>query len=125
MTWFELYIWTRLDAIGFVSVSFAIVSGVTAIITYIYRSEYADSEYYKKEYDHCTAVVRRSMWVFILSLLIAVFVPSADSMTKIYALNWATNNQDVRAIPDDAARLIREWLDEARPEQDTTKGTTK
>lgn len=127
MNWFEIYLWTRLDMISGITLTFAVLFGIIAVISVvgslIYAHDPSYAEYTRKSvYEKSLASWRMiRKWTVTLACIaipLAIAVPTKSDLALIYGLHWATNNEDVKAIPDDAVKLIREWLNEARPEKE-------
>jgi len=140
MNYFELYLFTRLDAIGFIACLFAVVACVGLIAAVAVRitmfedecryqkamqkKDASDIDYWNEEHQQYTKAKffsRVLIPVAALSLLLAVAIPSKEDAALIYGMHWASNNADLQAIPDEAASIVRQWLNKAAPVQDSVK----
>lgn len=146
MTWFELYMWTRLDAIDSVVFAVMITAWIAVCALAVVRAciasemmelieEMADNCPYdsrkgsrRQRLKHmhrlikpCNRYMKISAAVATVALIVSASLPSKSDLALIQGMTWATNNSDVKAIPDDAVKLIREWLNEARPNRKESK----
>jgi hypothetical protein len=77
----------------------------------------------------CSAEVKRKakkwLWVFSIGMFIfmflAVLTPDTKQFAAIYVIPKVANNEDVRAMSDDAMKALRlkfrEWLDSVTPKE--------
>lgn len=54
--------------------------------------------------------------ISIVTLLLAVYLPSTKEAAIIYVLPKIINNSGIQAIPDKIINLSNEWLDELHPD---------
>ncbi len=126
MSLLELYIWTRLDAFHtillWILIPAAIATIVLSIIVVVGKLEDGNS----KEIRVIKRARKTVLWLVIASSTLIIIVPTKDNVTMIAGVHWASNNEDVRAIPATAAALIRAWLDEVpMPESPAKKSQSK
>lgn len=127
MDMLTLYLWTRLDAIEMLAVTAIIVGGMFgAVATAIYLVEFDGTADHpvKRIATQARTTLRtaRTLWIVcFLGVLVAVFVPNKTDVALMYGIHWTTNNENAQEIPNDILKLIREWINEARPEQDSTE----
>lgn len=106
MSMFELYFLTILPS---VKEAFS-GGGVTVLLLYACISVCLGME---GEYLH------RSLWyrlgvpvtAFVM-MFFASLIPSHEQLAFIVGAEWATNNEDLREVPDNVAKVINGYLEE-------------
>lgn len=128
----ELVYWvTRADAArAFLWAAVVLGVAITVVSVGVYftacegsNSKYA-SEDCRKEYRRVSRCFLRiaiaSVWLFVLSGVALVFVPTTRQLAAIYVVPVVASNENISKVGDAAGRLFTlatEWLDELRPER--------
>lgn len=87
------------------------------------NSNYASEEYRKQSRRVACCFLRiaiASVWLFVLSGVGLVFVPTTRQLAAIYVVPVVASNENISKVGDAAGRLFTlatEWLDELRPER--------
>lgn len=132
----QVYWLTRLDGIGVLLTTLAIISAVAVGMTVLASFIAMDFVNIDLAYDHSRkmgekkqaawlATRKRAVrWVAAPLILGAasVFVPTTKEAAAILVLPAVANSQDVQAMSKDIVQLAREWIDEARPKARAKKG---
>ena len=111
MNWFEIYLLTRLgfihDICGIVSILFGVVLFVAMCIFF--------SAFGKGEQDIRSACAYMFKWLFpiwFLCLCGVAFIPTNKQLAIIFSGYWATNSEQVKALPDKVVKTMNKFLDE-------------
>jgi len=116
MTWLELYIWSRLDTISTIFQIFTFLTGVTfAALALLYLVFKSEGLYSRDGFNVVRSALKPTAISFIVLILLTMFTPTKSDLALMYGMHWATNNENVKALPDEAVTVIREWINEARP----------
>lgn len=119
MTHFELYLLTRLDGIGVVFSILFFLLIVASIITSIWwgfaihDSCDNDDEDVKKAGKICKRIYKATVIVTI----IAVLTPCKKDLAIIYGLEYITNNEEAKKLPDNVLKVINQELEEILEEE--------
>ena len=121
MTGWEVYWLTRLDAIHEIAGVICGISIITiALGAFSCMMEHDIGGDESPLYNHCLKALKVGVLSLMLSGGISLLVPTLKEVAAIYLIPPIVNNEDVREIPEDAAKLLHnkleEWID------DTTKG---
>lgn len=105
----ELYWLTRVDGIVTLSLIVGIISifiGVIIIAQWVMDDEIPDK--LKRSLNICIIT-------FIISLLLAVFIPQKQDMLLIYGLgptiDYIQDNEKVKELPDKCVEALSKWVD--------------
>jgi hypothetical protein len=123
MTGLEVYLWLCLDSILHL-LGMAIAISVIGIIIYIvlqiaihvqwYDESEPETKVMKTFYKSICKYLRISISIFIVSILGLTFVPSTKDVAVIYVLPKIINNENMKALPNEAVLLLRnkmqEWM---------------
>jgi hypothetical protein len=123
MTGLEVYLWLCLDSILHL-LGMAVAISTMGIIIYIilqgaihvpwYDESEPNTKITKTFYKRTCKYLRISISIFILALLGLTFVPSTKDVAVIYVLPKIINNENVKALPNEAVLLLRnkmqEWM---------------
>lgn len=106
MSEWTIYFWTRLDGVLGVSIGIAIVSGILSLIsTLMYPCCKASPEYNKQELAFCKAFVPKVQIIFVLSLLVALLLPTQKEFALIKVLPKLANSQLSQDIQKDIPEM--------------------
>jgi hypothetical protein len=119
MTWFDVYLFTRLDSINFffafISLATLIGGGFVMLIAAI-SWEGNNSQLGEK-------IVRQG-WIWFISIFvifggISCLIPTTKEAAAIYLIPKLVNNEQVQAIPENALKLLnlkfQAWIEEMEP----------
>ncbi len=105
MTGWDVYWFTRLDAIFVFFVFMAIMLGITLMTVGIVTS--IDGEWKKVKKWFFRGVV-----AFTVCLLVLMFVPTTKQAAAIYLLPKIVNNNQVQHIPENFAKLLNAKMEQ-------------
>jgi len=111
-----IYIITRLDAISSICIVIAALSSITAVISGI---AYVANSDFDRDGRQCDCDAEKAWpimkWGIIICLIftpISVLIPTSKTMSMIYVLPKIANNEDVKKIPSNIAKLANEALED-------------
>ena len=106
MTWFDVYLFTRLDNINFFFVMICMLSIVIGCITVLGEK----------------MVKRGWIWfaaIALISGVLSCLIPTTKEAAAIYLIPKLANNEQVHAIPENALKLLnlkfQAWIEEMEP----------
>lgn len=107
-----LYLWSISEGVSDIFVFIATVAGVVFVVTYCAsRSNYFDNDISEKDKKECFNVARNCMVFFIISLFLAVMIPSKSDIALIYIAPKIIHNQKITAIPNKTLDLVNQYLE--------------
>lgn len=122
---FLLYLFTRLDAVGIISLMSTVILGVVLLIAFFIKIDSdPDSQYEKKSYNRASGVIDKTKWWFVLALAVTALTPSQKSAMFIIAgtgVIEAAKTDTAQRIATKSVGVIEKYLDEALAEKTTKK----
>lgn len=109
---FLVYLITRCDTISQISIFFWVFSGLSFLISVLVF--YECSEMSMREERRAKLWKKRTLYVFILSLCIFLFLPTSKELASIIIIPAVANNQDVQDVAGEIPKLAKEWIQELR-----------
>lgn len=133
MSLFQLYLITRLDNLSACFVFICCISAVMVIVSSVIALVNSDYDRYssidKQEQRLHLLGKRMAKWasvVLILSSFIEIAVPDEKDVAMIIGGYYATNNEQIKQIPDNILAATNEFLKEyAKPLKDKAIEVTK
>jgi len=114
MSWFEVYLWTRLDAIEVFFSTFVAISAIAGIITLIFSFISGEAWYSSDRYATDELIQKWNRkppkflkWAKINLIIFAccitgeIFVPDKEQAATIYVLPKIANSEIVKQVPED------------------------
>ena len=115
MTAWQIYLLTRCEGLRSAAFGAMVVAGAIAIVFLFCIPILFDG--WMIESEELRASIRRQMRLWTIGLVgvatpIMVLVPTKTDIAIIIAGAWATNNADMRAMPDKAMQVVNKFLDD-------------
>lgn len=105
ITPFEMYLLTRLDALGFSFFMFGVIGTLAVVATGV-------------------NIKRWAFWFLPIPigfLLLSVLTPTTKQAAAIIMVPAIVNNEEVQKLPDNILRLANEWLEELGPGKEKSR----
>ena len=121
MSAFELYLFTRLDTIIGIAILIAIITGIALMISVCGYAINTNDDGCNSARD-AASCKRIALWmapVFLFSVVVCVTIPTQNHALTIFAGEWATNNEEMKKVPDNAAKALNQYLEEMLHEEET------
>lgn len=117
LTWWQVYLLTRIDNISILLMLPTIFSGVAALIlTIMMCVAHVDEWTHENSYNKIKFWLKRSIIVFIMGLTLCSAMPSTKEVAAIYFLPKIVNNEHVQNLPGEAVKLLdtqfKKWISE-------------
>lgn len=120
---YTLYWITRFDALKACLTVIAIVTLILSVVfIFVYLSSTTEREYTYDERWICPTrnKFKKGAWIslsiFAITFLSNSFIPNTKDALIITGvgetLNWATNNETIKQLPEKATLALEKWLDE-------------
>lgn len=124
MSWFEVYLWTRLDGINNFFGALIVLSSITTI-TFFIRSFAAPDWFYnhpsseEENLFNSRSITyrkwaKRSFVTFLISVTACIITPSKEEAAAIYVLPKVTNSEIVKQIPEDLSEIYKLGIKEIK-----------
>ncbi len=123
MSYWQIYLLTRLEPLGtliFVLGLLAALAIPAAIFLHVLISDFNGKDAAGRVFEKTKTAFLPLGVASVALFLIHALMPNNKDVATIVAGRWATNNQDVGQIPDDAVKLLRNFLDD-KLKKDTEK----
>ena len=116
MTWFDVYLFTRLDALNALFIASAIIvlcAGTFLTVVGAMQWRFNESELGEK--------LARKTWKWAVPIcfffgLLSTITPTTKEFAAIYLIPKVVNNEHAKQIPDNALKLLNakfeEWIKE-------------
>lgn len=111
MTWFEVYLWTRLDMVSDALSALAILSFIGAISTVLLNGIIPVFE--REHVPHVRKALKFTIAAFIITNALWVATPTAKEYAAIVAIPKIVNNESVQELPKLILDKFKEWLEDA------------
>jgi len=119
MEWWHVYLVVVADRVVQVGAAVAVAGGILSIVGVIVWAIavtppkcHGDDE--AKTIAKC--VLKFALPIFFVGLLIVTFIPNTKEIAAIYLIPKIVNNEEVKAVPDNALKLLNlkmeEWIEE-------------
>ena len=111
--WFTLYLITRLDAIGAVTLVLSLVLAIVALVTFAWGVG-------ERKLDEAQPRVRKLLRVAICSFIISVLAPSQKDAMFIaggVGVLEAAKSETAQRVANKSVEAIERWLDAVAPEE--------
>lgn len=110
MTTWQLYLLTRLESFNTLFQVVMIISAISSVmvlfIAFIAKTEeQLDVPLFKKVLFTCLSVT-------VISSVIFTSIPTNKDLAIIFAGRYLTNSDEMKKLPDNAARVINNFLDQ-------------
>lgn len=119
----EIYWISRLDYINSLVVALSIIFGVIAAMGLFAYFAYEDddkdkNDEYKKIYRK---IYRRSLMIFIPSIIIVIFIPTTKQAYMIWGvggtIDYIRSNETIQKLPDKTIQCLDKFIDEYLEEE--------
>lgn len=115
MSIFELYLLTRLDAINSGLTLVLVLSLTAAGFIFLFASmencSFNTSEE-DKVVDKMYKAAKKLVITGIIAGAIIMFIPTTKEVAVIYGLNYITNNEEAKKLPDNILKAVNKQLEE-------------
>ena len=123
MTWWMIYLWTRLDSILLVSVLGTVIfGGLVAMCSIGYVVERTTYTEETDEAKLCKCAIRIGMPIFIVFLMLSIFVPSKKDAAMIYVIPKMAHSETFNTLSKETPEITKLALDALK---ETLQGMTK
>jgi hypothetical protein len=105
MSEWTIYLWTRLDGVVGTSITFSILCGIASIMITIGYYATAEEEYQEKEHKILGRFLPIVPMIFVLSILLALFVPTSKEYAMMKVLPKLANSEISQQIQKDMPEM--------------------
>lgn len=124
MDWWQIYLLTRLDVLNVLCVAGVVITLIVVGGLSVYGAcNWIDRQYSKEGSDWwkretanielASRGIKLSLPVFLLFLGAAVLIPSRQDVALIIAGHWASNNEEMKKLPDNVLKPLNNFLERA------------
>lgn len=118
MTWFDVYLFTRLDALCFACQLGAMLTGL-GVATALFMSAVFHDDYDEKFRVLAKQGRRILIPLFCVFAGLSLFTPNTKEFAAIYLIPKIANNEQVQQISENAMKLLnmkfQAWIEEMEP----------
>lgn len=114
MTWFDVYLITRLSYVQGFFIITAIILGCSAFAVVFYSIV-------EEEWERTKTIFTRIVIGMFISILLACLTPNTKEVFTIYLVPKIANNEQVKRIPDNVLKFVNEYLEEKLDKQNKHK----
>lgn len=121
MSAWMVYLWTRADTVASIAGLLAFITGVIGFLCFfcsVYESEQGDEDYALQ----MKKVSKKFISVFIITLILAIMMPSKKDIAMIYVIPKMANSQTFKELSDSTPEITKLALEALK---ETLQGMTK